>query len=254
VPHRPRHSGFSLLELIISIGVISLLLLMLLPTLSRARDIGCRAVCANNLRQMNVGWQGYVQDNKDFFPQARSLPDWHYGGVEFTSGTREPVLAGARPINRYLTNDVRGRADAIAGLFRCPSDAGIFERGAAVRGRPGRSVLADSATCFETYGNSYRANPMILDSTAAGIDSHHRPLALHEVHVDTSRLLVTGDPAWYYAALAPGSGLEASWHTSPDSGHMLAVDGSIRFIDFAMRDASEFTLRPRPGTPGGERR
>jgi type II secretory pathway pseudopilin PulG len=245
VRHRTS-SAFSLLEILISIAVIALLISMLLPVLSRARAIGCRAVCANNLRQMNVGWQGYIQDNKDFFPQASTLPDWQYGGVEFAPATHEPVLAADRPINRYVADGVLANAGEIATLFRCPSDAGIYNRGTGVRGRPGDSILGAGETCFDHFGNSYRANPILLDSTAAGIDSRRRPLALHEVHVDTSRLLVVGDPVWYYATLGIDSGLEASWHTATDSGHMLAVDGSIRFIDFARRDGVEYTLRPRP--------
>lgn len=254
VPTRKPHSAFSVLEILISIAVIALLLSLLLPVLSQAREIGCRAVCANNLRQMNVGWQGYIQDNKDLFPKSASMPDWQYGGVEFNPATHEPVLTAARPINKYLNDDVRGRAGEIAKLFRCPSDAGIFARGSGSRGRPGASLLGDAKTCFEYYGNSYRANPMLLDSTAAGIDSQRRPLGLYEIHVDTSRLLVTGDPAWYYATIAGEGPLEASWHTNPDSGHMLAVDGSIRFMDFARGDNAEFTLRPRPIAEDGSGR
>ncbi|MBX3382398.1 MAG: prepilin-type N-terminal cleavage/methylation domain-containing protein [Phycisphaeraceae bacterium] len=250
---KPR-AGFSVLELVVSIAIIGVLLSMLLPLLSAARNAGYRSVCANNLRQMNVGWQGYVLDNKDRFPQAPVLPDWRYGGVTFAGIDREPRLDPTRPINKYLVEDRAGDRDAnIIGLFRCPSDAGVFAFGQLSRGRPGQSLLPDGQTCFNTYGNSYRANPMLLDSTRAGLDKQHRPLALHEIYVDTSRLLITADPAWYFATIGAdesiahgGQRLDASWHTDQDSGNALAVDGSIRFLNFSTGLDSEFTLWPRP--------
>jgi type II secretory pathway pseudopilin PulG len=249
------------IELVVSIAIIAVLLSLLLPLLSAARSAGYRSVCANNLRQMNVGWQGYVQDNKDRFPRAAVLPDWRYGGATFAGLEREPRLDPTRPINRYLIEDRDSDRNAnVVGLFRCPSDAGVYTYGELRRGQPGRSLLPDGQTCFDTYGNSYRANPMLMDSTLAGIDQLNRPLALHDIHVDTSRLLITGDPAWYFATADAGKGgfgngsergpdgerLDASWHTDQDSGNYLAVDGSIRFLNFTKGFESEFTLFPRP--------
>ncbi len=249
VARRKLHPGFSLLEVLVSVAVIALLLSLLLPLLSHARSLAYRAVCANNLRQINVGFQGYVQDNKDVFPQADSLPDWLYGGVEFTATTHEPVLAMNRPINKYLSGEVRQAGGSATKLFRCPSDAGIFARGTSIRGNPAASILPGGGTCYETYGNSYRANPLLMDSTVAGFDTLHRPLALYDILVDTSRLLVTADPAWYYATLGRHEDtppLEASWHTAVDCGNMLAADGSLRFVDFSRSGDTQFVLHPRP--------
>ena len=60
--------GFTLLELLVVVAVISLLLAMLLPALSAATEAGRSAVCASNLRQLGVGVYAYAEANDDRLP------------------------------------------------------------------------------------------------------------------------------------------------------------------------------------------
>jgi prepilin-type N-terminal cleavage/methylation domain-containing protein len=240
-----RARGFTLVEALVVVSVVAVLLALLVPTLLRARDMGFRAVCANNLRQQNMAWQSYLQDNKDIFPVANDHSEWAYGGVNHIGPDRVPVLASDRPINEHLATQVNTDvATDFALLFRCPGDTGVSPRGGPMR----RGV---GPTLFAQRGNSYRANRALFDSTAAGIDALRRPLAMHEVQTDTSRLLLMGDAGWFFATRARGTAegsLEASWHGRRDAGNLLAVDGSLRFVDFAAQPRP-FTLAPRIGLP-----
>lgn len=56
--------GFTLLDLIVSIAVITLLVSLLLPSLSTVTETGRRVVCQSNLRQVGIGLLGYTEDNK----------------------------------------------------------------------------------------------------------------------------------------------------------------------------------------------
>src|SRR6476620_6335224 len=59
-----RHRGFTLVELLVVIGIIALLISILMPALTRARDQAIRVQCMNNVRQLLIGCHMYVNDNK----------------------------------------------------------------------------------------------------------------------------------------------------------------------------------------------
>lgn len=63
-------SGFSLVELLVVIGVIGFLIAILLPTLHKAREASRTTQCLSNLRQMAVAAAAYVSENDGRFPIA----------------------------------------------------------------------------------------------------------------------------------------------------------------------------------------
>jgi prepilin-type N-terminal cleavage/methylation domain-containing protein/prepilin-type processing-associated H-X9-DG protein len=58
-----RRIGFTLIELLVVIAIIALLMAVLMPALSRAREQGKRAVCLNNEKQLAFAWIMYADDN-----------------------------------------------------------------------------------------------------------------------------------------------------------------------------------------------
>ncbi len=63
-----RKKQFTLIELLVVIAIIAILAAMLLPTLSRARNVAKEAGCKNNLKQMGQASVLYITDYKDYFP------------------------------------------------------------------------------------------------------------------------------------------------------------------------------------------
>jgi prepilin-type N-terminal cleavage/methylation domain-containing protein len=64
----PRKRGFTLVELLVVIGIIALLISILIPALYRAREASQRTVCLSNLKQLGTAMQLYANDNKDYIP------------------------------------------------------------------------------------------------------------------------------------------------------------------------------------------
>ncbi len=61
-------SGFTLVELLVVIGIIALLIAMLLPALTKARDAANRTACLSNERQLYISMLNYSEIYKDAVP------------------------------------------------------------------------------------------------------------------------------------------------------------------------------------------
>jgi prepilin-type N-terminal cleavage/methylation domain-containing protein len=83
-PHRAR--AFTLVELLVVIGIIGLLVSILLPALSKARVKAQQAVCANNLRQLGNAAIMYAVQNKDQYPYRHSSAKIYHMNRAYTTG------------------------------------------------------------------------------------------------------------------------------------------------------------------------
>jgi prepilin-type processing-associated H-X9-DG protein len=65
---RRKGGAFTLVELLVVVGIIALLVTILMPSLGRARELARRTVCKTNLHGLGRAWRIYFADNDNGFP------------------------------------------------------------------------------------------------------------------------------------------------------------------------------------------
>src|SRR5665213_1031091 len=109
--------GFTLIELLVVIAIIAILAAMLLPSLARAKVRAYRIQCLNNLRQLDLGWMMYADDNQDKLAENRQgtplASNWVFGSM-----TTAIVNTNLNTITTAeLYSYVKSRA-----VYKCPAD------------------------------------------------------------------------------------------------------------------------------------
>ena len=102
---RPRWQAFTLVELLVVIGIIAILIGVLLPALSKAREQSKRASCLANLRSIGQAMLLYANDSRDRLPNCNP-PNQYNNKV-----SQDVALVGFA--SKYVRN---------AAVFHCPSD------------------------------------------------------------------------------------------------------------------------------------
>jgi prepilin-type N-terminal cleavage/methylation domain-containing protein len=125
--HSRKSRGFTLVELLVVIGIIALLISILLPSLNRAREQANRIKCASNLRQIGQSIQIYANENKGAFPRtyfdaANPAPSLNNTGWDDDrSFPPTSVPNNNVPASFFL---ILKSGDLTSEVFTCPSSQG----------------------------------------------------------------------------------------------------------------------------------
>lgn len=157
--------GFTLVELLVVIGIIAVIIGILLPVLSRARTSANRVACRAQLKDLGNAFRMYLNENRDRLPRVNPLPSF------------SPAINNCVYIMEALdpyTNKSRK-------VWRCPSDAittDLNRTANEISTDPrylGAGLVGTATTYFEREGSSYEYNTWL--NAFAGGDTYQSALS-----------------------------------------------------------------------------
>ncbi|MHC4475427.1 MAG: type II secretion system protein [Planctomycetota bacterium] len=159
-----RGKAFTLIELLVVIAIIALLMSILMPALSKAKEQARIVVCQNNLHEWGIYWKLYADDHRGRFPESLNWLDPMYDFLTAAApSTTAPGLAVAFPASVAYAGQVDDK------LLLCPSAARPGAgTGFAQRGGKHNAWVSSHQETDRTFVGSYGINHYLTSDAGGG--------------------------------------------------------------------------------------
>jgi prepilin-type N-terminal cleavage/methylation domain-containing protein/prepilin-type processing-associated H-X9-DG protein len=191
-------SGFTLIELLVVVAIIALLIAILLPSLSKARDRAKLSSCLSNLRQMGIAYQTYVNDAN----AGHNIYDNNQLAGAFWMYQIQPYI-GANNLRNILSNTTS--SSLTGNVFACPAGNQL----PAVVNASGSTRLqwGDASHAWDTTPDTGAWDKAVVTDTLSSTTNANNPTGLQGYNLTAGG----GNPI---QAIASGANLFAGYKGS----------------------------------------
>ena len=205
-----RHrGGFSLVEVIVVIGIIAILIALLLPAIAKAREQAKTVTCMSQLRQVGVALTSYAVNNKGHYP---TWSNWQVYGGDAT-GEDDPGLGWTEMLESYIGKPT-------SGIYQCPA----FPPEAQFNYFIGMRWVAHAANKQSLMQSEVRhASQFVLGGECTHQRLYPKPWGECVNYIDTNDC-DKDDIRWKCLAYF---GEEYGWNAHPNGNNVLFGDGHV---------------------------
>jgi prepilin-type N-terminal cleavage/methylation domain-containing protein/prepilin-type processing-associated H-X9-DG protein len=243
-----RTKGFTLVELLVVIGIIALLIAILLPSLNKARQSAYRVKCVSNLRQIGLAMFMYTNDNRGLFPGSSRA---NYQAINDFIYWQQPAIAWNRGLPIDASHHTPQQDQDLGALVRymgghfdpnvwtCPADSLIRPITTTVNGASitypysysMNDLLSANLPAFDPNSYNYFNQRVAKMSAIRHASDTVMMVEESELSIDDGDFTIVGitgsAPNWTVLAGGNGSGTDNLVSTRHDS-HRHLPEGTIQ--------------------------
>ena len=148
--------AFTLIELLVVIAIIAILASLLLPILAKSKIKAQGISCLNNIKQLNIAWQLYADENGQFLIYNLGKPEISLYRQNWANNVEDWGNSDDNTNLVYLTDSKLGPyANKSTAIYKCPSDTAPSANGQRIRSMSMNSLVGNPGVLTNKFNPLY---------------------------------------------------------------------------------------------------